>query len=74
MKDIDLGIEMMMEADTYLYGNFDLKIKIAQILYQEKQDTKNGMFYVQEALTIKPTDPEALILKGKMHIREKEGE
>jgi len=36
MKDIDRGVGMMMQADKLLVGNFDLKIKIAQILYQEK--------------------------------------
>ena len=33
MKDIDRGVAMMIQADKFLVGNFDLKIKIAQILY-----------------------------------------
>ena len=74
MKDIDTGVGMMIQADKFLTSNFDLKIKISQILYQEKQDTQNGMKFAKEALEIKPNDIEALIMLGKMYIKEKDGE
>ena len=64
---------MMGKADKNMADNFDLKIKMAQILFQEKQDTNKGINYVEDALEIKPDDFDGLILYGKMLIKEKDG-
>ena len=42
-KDVDRGIEVLHEADQNLTDNADLKFKLAQILFQEKQDTKRAL-------------------------------
>lgn len=42
-KDVDRGIEVLQEADKNLIDNADLKLKLAQILFQEKQDTKRAL-------------------------------
>ncbi len=35
-KNIDKGLEVLVEADKNLIDNADLKLKLAQILFQEK--------------------------------------
>ena len=45
-KDLDKGIEILKDADLKMTNNFDLKVKLAQILFQEKMDFKEGLKYV----------------------------
>lgn len=71
-KDLDKGIEILKDADLKMTNNFDLKVKLAQILFQEKMDFKEGLKYVTQALELKKDEPEALVLYGKMLIKERE--
>ena len=72
-KDIDRGIENLVDANQNLVDNIDLKIKLSQIFFQEKQDTQRGLEVIKEALQIDPENIEAMLLQGKMFIKEKKG-
>lgn len=50
-------------------NNFDLKMKLSQILYQEDM---NGIPYIEKAIEFRPNDSEALLLYGKMLVKEKD--
>jgi hypothetical protein len=50
-------------------NNFDLKIKLSQILYQENM---NGIQYIEKAIEFKPNDPDIILLYAKMLLREKD--
>ena len=53
-----------------LQNNFDLKIKLAQILIQERQDYQNAKIHALSALQLKPDDPEVLFMLGKIHLKD----
>jgi hypothetical protein len=53
-----------------LQNNFDLKIKLAQILIQERQDYQNAKIHALSALKLKPDDPEVLFMLGKIHLKD----
>jgi len=50
-----------------------LKIKLSQIFFQEKQDAVRGLEIIKEALDLDPENIEAMLLQGKMLIKEKRG-
>jgi|TARA_B110001450_G_C17577733_1_gene463584 cytochrome c-type biogenesis protein CcmH/NrfG len=50
-----------------------LKIKLSQIFFQEKQDAIRGLEIIKEALDLDPENIEAMLLQGKMLIKEKRG-
>jgi len=63
----------LTSANNNLRDNIDLKIKLSQILFQEKQDAKRGIEIIENALEIQPENVEALLLYGKMLVKEKQG-
>lgn len=66
LNSIDQGIAFLTEADKNLVDNSDVKVKLAQILVQEKNDTKKSTKLIKEALEIDEGNVEALLLQGKM--------
>lgn len=64
----------MKQANNHLKDNFDVKVKLAQIFLQEKQDVKSGLEMIEAALQLEPDSVDALLLKGKMLIKEKKGQ
>ena len=71
-KDLQKGIEMLKEAETKLTGNFDIKIKLAQILYQERGEFKESLNYINQAIEINKEDPDSHFLKGKILVKLKQ--
>ena len=72
-KDIDSGISHLKEANAMLKDNFDIKFKLAQIYLQEKLDSANALKFIEQAVIIEPGNVDALLLKGKILIKEKKG-
>lgn len=54
-------------------NNADLKFRIAQILFQERQDVEKAMQFNEAALKLDPDNTDAKLLQGKMLIKEKRG-
>lgn len=70
-KDVSRGIELLEQADRRLIDNFDLKLKLAQILFQENQDFVRAQKYLNLALKINSNDFEAFLLQCKLLFRDK---
>jgi predicted Zn-dependent protease len=56
-------------AEKNMPDNYDLKMKLSQILYQENI---NDLQYIEKAIHLKPNDPDILMLYAKMLLREKD--
>ena len=63
---LDEGLDLLKLADSNLKNNFDLKVKMAQIFSQEKHDIEQAITYIEGALRIKPTEPDALLMHAKL--------
>jgi hypothetical protein len=50
----------------------DLKLKIAQILLQDKGDIEESTKYVKQCLEIKSDDTQSLLLYGKILLKAKD--
>jgi len=72
-KNIDKGISTLEEANDNLVENIDLKIKLSQILFQEKQDNKKSLKIIKQALDIDSNNVDALLLQGKILVKDKQG-
>ena len=71
-KNIEKGLITLKQADLNLNNNLDLKLKIAQILLQEKGDIEESTKYIKQCLEMKSDDTQSLLLYGKVLLKQKD--
>ena len=71
-KDLERGVQYLNEAEKKMPDNWDLKIKLAQCLFQEQGKIDEPIGILNKVLESSPENHASLFLLGKIMFKNKE--
>ena len=66
-NNIDQGIEHLKRANELITGNFEIMIKLAGVLFKEKNDTEESLALLEKAIKLNHKNPEAHLIMAKIY-------